>query len=945
MADCDLPTGTVTFLFSDIEGSTRLLARLGDEYTSVLTDHYQLLRSAIDGHRGRIVDTSGDGVFAVFADAKSAVLGALDAQRVLTAHKWPHDVEVSVRMGLHAGTAHLVDCNYIGMDVHRTARISAVAHGGQTVISDAVRALVETELPADTGVRDLGRHALKDIEVPEHLFQLVAPDLRHEFPPLNSLSRPHTNLPRSTTSFIGRDAELASVEDLVERSQLVTLVGVGGTGKTRLLLELATRIQHQYRDGAWLVELASIRDGELIASEAVRTIGAQEQRGQTATETLIEFLRAKEMLLALDNCEHVIEPAATLAQRIVVACPGVKIAATSREPLGVDGEMVASVPSLSMPRLVDVGGEELDTAGEAAKSDAVRLFIERAGAVLPGFSLTQANAPAIAEITRRLDGIPLAIELAAAKVVVLSVEEIDQRLGDRFRLLAGGRRTAVPRQQTLQATIDWSWDLLTMEDRRLLRRLSVFAGGWSLDEAAIVAGDDASLISTPIPTPAAATALDGLSRLVDRSLVVVDHGPTTRYRLLETIRQYARDRLIASGETETVGTRHLNLYARLVADAESGVHGPDMAEWLQRLDREADNIRAALEWAFESQPERAVAMSISLVEYWRSRSVGREELDTLTRAVGVARELARSSTAAPASNTVMLARVLAAASFAQSTFGEAPEGRRWAEEAVELARAAADGTALSEALTSLLLAKVFSADMTSVPALADELSALSEQLEDWTKLSYVLTTQAQIALEHDVAEAEAVLVRSANAARRSRNPAAMAFAAMARANVLSRAGRFAEAQPSFLEAVDRYRAIGDRRFEVIVQSGLAHALRRDGQVEAAESEYRQTLHGWLHFGNRGAVANQLESIGMLAVARNDPLRAARLFGAAEALRHESHAPMTSVEREEYDSALVDLNRQLDRSALDAAWAAGGDLTLNEAVAVALSSPAPADLPA
>jgi class 3 adenylate cyclase len=476
----DLPTGTVTFLFTDIEGSARLLQHLGERWKAVIEAHQQLLRTAFQPRGGYEVRTEGDAFFVVFSDAADGVAAAVDAQRALSAHSWPEGAEVRVRMGLHTGEPELGGGDYVGLDVHCAARVSTCGHGGQILLSQRTRDLVAPSLPAGVRLRDMGAHRLKDLPQPEHLFQVVIDGLPADFPPLKSLSAHPNNLPLQLSSFIGREQEMAEVQRLLGTTRLLTLTGIGGTGKTRLALQVAADRVDAYPDGVWLVELAALTEPSLMPQAVAGVLHLREETGRTLSETLGDYLRGKQLLLLLDNCEHLIQPCARLTELLLRTCPHVQVLATSREALGILGEVTWRVPSLPVPdprRLrQDKAGIVSDPVAALIQYEGVRLFVERCTAVLPSFTVTSQNAPALAEVCHRLDGIPLAIELAAARVMALPVEQIAQRLDDRFRLLTGGSRTALPRQQTLRALVDWSYELLSEAERVLLRRLSVFAG-------------------------------------------------------------------------------------------------------------------------------------------------------------------------------------------------------------------------------------------------------------------------------------------------------------------------------------------------------------------------------------------------------------------------------------------------------------------------------------
>lgn len=926
-----LPQGTVTFLFTDIEGSTKLVEQLGPRFREMLETHQRLLRDAFS--QGVEVDTQGDSFFIAFDSATKAVAAAVAGQLALAANEWPEGYPVRVRMGLHTGQPSLGGGTYVGFDVHRAARIAAAGHGGQVLISESTHALVSRELPNGVTVRDMGEHRLKDLAVPERLFQLVVPTLSADFPPLRSLDPERTNIPLQLTSFIGREREMAELRALAGAHRLVTLIGTGGTGKTRLMMQAAADLLEHHRDGAWLAELAPISDPKLVAKTVAQALGVLDEPGRNALDVLVDFVRSKSLLLLLDNCEHVIGQVADLVDRLLGNCPGLTILASSREALGVAGEVVFQVPSLILPGPLQADDEHGEPAAawldEVTRSDAVRLFVDRASAVMPSFTLTSTDAPAIVEICRRLDGIPLAIELAAARVTLLSVQEIASRLDDSFRLLTGGRRTALPRQQTLQALIDWSWQLLTDPERRLLGRLSVFAGGWTLQAAAAVT----HLPDEPDGDRELDT-LEGLGHLVDRSLLVVDRSGPTRYRLLETIRQYARDRLVATGEAATLRGAHLAFFLQLAEDAEPELRGPHIGAALSRLDADADNLRTALDWAFEADPESALRLCLAMALYWASRSIA-EAHERLGRAAELVHSIPPPAPDSADERTILVARVLAAAATVSSIEGAGPAGKRWAEEAVQLARGTDDIRARYEALGSLAMSTAFSGEQDGVVEWSDEVIRLAESVGDWWTVGF---REAGLALwevqRGNLAAAEARLVTATRAADRSRSPTVIAFTASSHGRISGFAGRLPEARRWFEKAIAAYREIGDAGLALVARSEFGHALRRGGAIDEAEVVYRETLHGWQHVGNRGAIANQLESFAVIAVARKDFLRAARLFGAAEAIREEANAAMLPFERSEYDAAVTDLRAMADTASLDTAWSDGRRLTADEAASFA-----------
>jgi len=579
----ELPSGTVTFLFTDLEGSTRLWQEYPDAMQPALARHDEILRAAIEQHDGCVVKTTGDGFHAAFANAHDAIAAAVAAQLALVREPWPATGPLVVRMGIHAGPAELRDGDYYGTAVNRAARLMSAAHGGQVVVSLATEELVQ-----ESGVEllDLGEHSLRDLARPERVFQVVHPDLPREFARLSSLDAFPGNLPAQITSFVGREAELAAVAAALEAARLVTLTGVGGVGKTRLSLQVAAEVLPRFAQGAWFCELAAAVDDESLLQVVATTLGVTSLSGMTLGRSIVEFLRAKTQLLVFDNCEHLLDEVSRLVESILRDCSYVRILASSREGLGVPGEQMVAVRSLPMP------GTDLDFAA-IAQSDAVLLFAERAAAARSGFTLEPANATAVVEICRRLDGIPLAIELAAARVSAMNPSDIATRIDERFRLLTGGRRTGIERHQTLRATVDWSYSLLEPIEQTVFDRLGVFAGEFGGAGAeAVVTGDGVESWDV----------LDALGSLVAKSMVNIDDSAEgdARYRMLETLRAYSRERLDERGESDAWRRRHAQYYADLSEQLGAAMYGPDELAVRRRFRAELDNIRAAVTWALDS---------------------------------------------------------------------------------------------------------------------------------------------------------------------------------------------------------------------------------------------------------------------------------------------------------------------------------------------------------
>ncbi len=589
------PSGTVTFLLTDLEGSTRIWEQDPEAMKAAMVRHDELLEKIIAANQGFIFSRMGDGMAASFSTARDAVAAAVDFQAALAQEDWATGDPLRARIGLHTDEAVVVnDNNYVSQPVNRAARLMTAAHGGQIVVSGATESLVHEGLPAGSRLTDLGEHRLRDLGHPLRVFQLSYTGQVDEFPPLRTLDSFPGNLPAQVSSFIGRHDEVAKVIAAMRNSRIVTITGVGGVGKTRLSLQVAADLLPEYRDGAWLIELAPIRDPDGVP-DAVAAVFGHNRTGPSLTESLVEMLAHKKVLLVLDNCEHVLGATAELVSAIERACPGVAVLATSREGMAVDGEQLIALPPLDV-------GKSGEQTGRLLQTDAVRLFVERAQRVKADFQLRNDNAVAVVEICRRLDGVPLAIELAAARVIALSPDELLRRLDRRFQVLAGGRRGAVERHATLRAAIDWSYELLDPAEQRLLARMSVFSSGCTLDAIEEICGDD------PVDRDA---VLDLVTGLVSRSLVVAeDRVDGTRYRLLETIRQYGEQRLADCHETDAMLTEHANYYADLSALSAENSYGPEQLTWVRQINVERENIRAALTFAIDADN---AALAVKLV--------------------------------------------------------------------------------------------------------------------------------------------------------------------------------------------------------------------------------------------------------------------------------------------------------------------------------------------
>ncbi len=909
----------MTFLFTDIEGSTRLWEQYSGPMKAAVARHDELLHNVVLEHAGRVIKTTGDGLHAVFIQASDGMAATLDAQRALAGEAWPGlPSPLRVRMGLRTGEAELREGDYYGTTVNRAARLMSIAAGGQILLSATTAELAREQLPEGASLRDLGEHRLKDLAQPEQVFQLTGSGLPADFPPLKSLDAFPNNLPVQLTSFVGREREVAEVKRLLATTRLLTLTGPGGTGKTRLSLHASAEALESFAGGIWLIELAPLADPALIAQAAAVALGVREGGGRTLLEALIDYLRRKQILLILDNCEHLVEACSRFVEALLRACLKLKVLASSREALGIAGETAFRVPSLALP--------EADCAmpDALARSESVQLFVERAQAHLNGFAVTEANAGAIAQICRRLDGIPLALELAAARVKLLKPEQIAARLDDRFRLLTGGSRTALPRQQTLRAMMDWSWELLPEPERVFLRRLSVFAGGWTLEAAEAVAAD----------ASAGVDALDLLGQLVNKSLVTMeaDQSSTARYRLLETIRQYSRDKLFEAGADEGSGARnrHLSFYLAFAEEAAPKLTGPEMIDILDKLGAEQDNFRAALVWSLSADPLAALRMTAALTGFRGSRLSVTEAYAltqlalTATEARHWEGEAAKTYLAAKAWTVIVAASMLMA-------MGENQKAMFMIEGGIALARQIGASRTLAMGLGIGATITGFLGKLDLAGAWAEESNTLALQDGDAYALTMMAGVRGFLALvanqRVDAHEMEEII----RLARASGNPQAMAMAYRNVGRLTALGGNLAEAFLFHEKSGQLFLRVRDRSSYNSCRSEMGHILRWQGRNTEAAVRYSETIRVWSELGQRAAVARELESFALIAVAQGQSERAGRLFGAAEALRGANGSPMLPSERREYDEGLARLRGQMDEAALTLAWAAGRAMDMDQAI--------------
>ena len=790
----DLPSGIITFLFTDIEGSTELVAALGDRYPALLARHNAIVRAVVSQTEGVEVGTEGDAFFVAFRNPRDAVQVAVYVQRTLHAEEWPDGREVRIRIGLHTGQAILGGDNYVGLEVHRASRIAAAGNGGQILVSESTRALVERDLPDGTSLHDLGMHRLKGLPGAERIYQLTVEDLPSDFPAIRSLEQRPNNLPLQLTSFVGRAEEMRAVADRLSATRLLTMTGPGGSGKTRLALRVAEEVIGEYRDGCWFVPLEAVRDAELLPSAIADALGAKLPPNQPLADALASWLADRELLLILDNFEQI--DSAEQVARLLAVAPGLRILATSRSPLHLYGEQEYPV----QPLATGPASEAAVTSDSLSQFDAVRLFIERALAVKPDFRVTNANAPVVAEICARLDGLPLAIELAAARVKLLTPEAMLARLQQSLSLLVSAAKASPERQRTLVGAIGWSYDLLNESEQRLFARLSIFRGGFTLEAADATCGDSPDL-----------DVFDGVASLFDKSLVHAEEvAGESRFAMLQTVREYAQQRLTDAGESDAIARRHTDYFFDLAARAEQRLLAADQMEWLARLTREHDNLRAAFSrdplddhaldaartaagavWRFwqlrghlaearslldrllalpgGSPTARAKALGAAgSIAYWQN------DLESMARHYAAARELYEG-----AGDIHGLAEALYNESFVPMLVrGDLIEARALVERALKLYRQIGDTLAAAEAESALGFTYFFAGDAAkalpfqerAVAAfraagagwrLADNLSGLTAiyaQLGDWTPAMTAIRESLDLSLEMQVEIGQAMLL-------------------------------------------------------------------------------------------------------------------------------------------------------------------------------------------
>jgi predicted ATPase/class 3 adenylate cyclase/tetratricopeptide (TPR) repeat protein len=987
-----VPTGTVTFLFTDIESSTKLARQHPETWETTRAQHHAILREAIELNNGFVFQIIGDAFCAAFHKAANALKAAIKTQQDLQSESWG-DVTIRVRVGIHTGEAETDGVDYRGyLTMSLVQRLMSAGYGGQILLSNATENLLRGQLPKDVTLRDMGEHRFKDVPHLIRVFQVLAPDLQNEFPPLRTLDAHPNNLPTQLTSFVGREKELTDVKKLLHNTHMLTLIGPGGTGKTRLSIQAASETLDQYPDGVRLVELAPILDPLLVPRTTAISMGLRDEPQRPVIDMLCDYLREKKMLIILDNCEHLVDACARMADRVLHAAPNTRILASSREALGIGGEVTYRVPSLGLP---DVN--HLPSIETLSQYEAVKLFIDRATSAVSTFSVTNDNAPFLAQICHRLDGIPLAIELAAAKIHVLSMDQIAKRLDDRFRLLTGGSRTALERHQTLRAAIDWSYNLLPPKEQILFRRLSVFVNGWTLETAEFVCSD-AFVKSDDV--------LDLLEHLIKKSMVILgDTQHETRYRMLETMRQYANEKLVESGESDMLRDRHLEYFLNLAETAEPHLIRPEQLDWLAQLDADYENLRLALEWALNKEPvEPSLRLCAALGWFWHVRCYWLEGTRWLSSA------LSKPSQGSKSENVIRVRALYQDAALANAV-DDLERMKNSAERSLTLAQEISEkrDIAIARFYAGWALNRQGDDDR-AIQLMTQSLTDFRE-INDfyWESVTYrwlgnMLVIRGDIEYEEKVYRhlelarkageknnlAEALLKRALqlyefnhlDEAKKYAEEAKMLFNQIGEnvnesgrffAQIAWLEGDYEKARAILMELQERFRLLGDRNIRSLVIADLGFLALEEGDLYQAHTYLEEALATARELGIKDSIVWRLAELGNafylegkfeefkqnyresfllakelskiakrdLLVLALDPIRGQKpenlvwILGAMNRFEKENARPIHPFIKRFYDHAEDQARESLGDAAFGAAFAEGQKMSLDEALDLAL----------
>ncbi len=964
----ELPTGTLTLLFTDIERSTRLLQQVGERYADILQECRRLLRTAFGQWHGQEVDTQGDAFFVVFARATDAVCAAVDIQRALAAHSWPQDAIVRVRIGLHTGEPQRSAEGYVGLDVHYAARIMSAGHGGQILLSQATSALVEQSLPDDVQLQDLGEHRLKDLRRPSRLFQLVVAGLPTIFPPLHTLESHPNNLPIEPTPFIGREREVATLCRLLARVEvrLLTLTGPAGVGKTRLALQVAAEVSDGYADGVFVVPLAPLTDPEQVMEAIAQILSIPDVSGPSLLGQVQRVLEAKQLLLVLDNFEQVASAALMVAE-LLATCPSLKIMVTSRVALHVRAEREFAVPPLALPDL-----KRLPDLPTLAQYEAVALFIERAQAVKSDFQLTTATAPAVAQICARLDGLPLGIELAAARAKYSTPQLLLARLEQGLSVLSGGARDLPVRQQTLRAAMAWSYELLSPQEQALFRRLAVFVDGWDWQAAEQVCSAAGRL---------AGDILEGLESLLDKSLLRQEgqEDGEPRWWMLQTLREFGLEVLASAGEAEATRQAHAAYYLRLSEQAEPRLRGSEQERWFARLEQEHENLRAALSFLLEQAhcqmekhqgqeaAERVLRLCAALYPFWYMHAYTLEGQAFLEQALAVRSGVKASVQAHVLSDAASMAMLVDNSERAETLGGEGlalyrelgdrggiatclsllgtvARGRgQYPLAAARLEEAAALFRQLGNSLESSLNLSEWARVATEqgryeqAQTLLDECVALSEALGERPRVDWARYLQARLLFVSQCDPEQAQLLAEQSLAQFEKQGIGWmrAFALSLLGQMHLARGEWMQARVKLEESAVFLQETGSRSDSIEPLLSLARAAVAQQDLVEAHRRCQESLRLQVALGSQALVPTCLEVVGTLLAAQGRAREAVELWGTAEALREVLGTPMHPVEHADYDKAVAAAQRKVDEQAFAKAWTKGRSTPIEQVIVTVL----------
>lgn len=945
------PEDTKTFLFTDIEGSTKLAQEFPDKLQTELEKHHVILRNAIESNNGFIFEIIGDAFCASFTNPFDAVKAASDAQSGLSREKWD-EVPIKVRMGIHTGPAEWNGKRYIGyITLARTQRIMSAAYGRQILISNETYINVKDKIQNEISFRDLGERRLKDLIQPMRIYQVISKELPSDFPPLKTLDARPNNLPVQLTNFLGREKDINEIKKLLSDSHLLTLVGPGGTGKTRLCLQVAADIIDDYENGVWFIDLAPLKDGTLLPQTIAQAIGIKEESQQELTKTLINYFKEKEILILLDNCEHIIESCSNLSGELLINCPKLKIMATSREMLRINGETVYYVTSLELPDM-----DSDNSMDSLTQFESVKFFIERALSVKPGFQVTNENAPAVAEICFKLDGIPLAIELAAARVKVLSVEQICERLNDRFKLLISGSRTSLPRQKTLKALIDWSYDLLTEKEKILWRRLSVFAGGWTLEAAEEVCWDE-NLNYDEI--------LDTLSQLVDKSIVIYNET-LYRYKMLETIRQYGEEELETNSELEKIIIKHLDYYLSLAEISKNKLIGSEQKEWMEKLDSERSNFQVALVTSIvRGCIEKGVRLATGLCRYWETRGYNSEAKNWLEEFLSSSEDLPVMEKANALQWSGTFEWITGNYSHAQTFYeksyeiqkqlnnkqgiavslnnlglvlnitGRYEESKILTEQSYDLFKELGNKPLIADSLLNLGSTYINLNDYERAKSAFEECLDLYREIGDKRGIGMILNNLGSIyGLKNDYESSRAYLEDSLSIQRELKDNRSISMTLGNLGAILSYQGYYKKAKEYLEESIKINTELGD-------QKGLASSMNTLGFIKYTEEDisnalylHRESLKLRIKISNQTGINMSILGISE-SISDSDPVKASLLLGATEEALYSIKEETEKEVQYRFEKTILRLKEKLGEEKFNEAFDSGKDLNIEQASELAL----------